>query len=440
MPDLIYTQGTVSVSAGGTVVTGVDTLWSNLRAYDSISIDGGPPIVIEAVTDVTHLVIAPWQGGAKTNVTYRAYMVSPLRFEGGQQAADVARLVAALNKDGFFHFVSDDEAAPDPSLGDEGQFALQVSTGKMWVKTTGAWVFYGTYKSYSAPRPWDSVTQFNPFDVVTLNGSAYVAKQTSVNQAPPNATYWTLLVSKGDTGIQGPVGPGYGGSSPTNMSIVGAGNTINFNTQPGMAYGVGSRVRLVAISATQNYMEGRVTAYTSSSMAVLVDRAIGSGTFSSWSLSIAGESGSGDMLRSLNLSDLTNISTALTNLGISSFIKTLLDDADGPTAWSTLGSATNNAANGYFKLPSGVIVQYGSVTQPSGVADSSVTFPTSFPNAARSLVTVPIYNNVGPNEVVLCNASGVTVSAFSIRCRYISGTGGPVPTSAMTVNWIAIGY
>lgn len=43
------------------------------------------------------------------------------------------------------------------------------------------------------------------------------------------------------------------------------------------------------------------------------------------------------LAKSANLSDLPNASTALTNLGVSAFAKSLLDDADAAAAQATLG-------------------------------------------------------------------------------------------------------
>lgn len=49
--------------------------------------------------------------------------------------------------------------------------------------------------------------------------------------------------------------------------------------------------------------------------------------------------GTGDMLGANNLSDVANVSTALTNLGVSTFVKTIIDDVDAATVRGTIGAA-----------------------------------------------------------------------------------------------------
>lgn len=53
---------------------------------------------------------------------------------------------------------------------------------------------------------WSAFTSYGVGDGVTYNGSSYIAKATSTNQAPPNATYWDLLAEAGTDGAM--TGPG----------------------------------------------------------------------------------------------------------------------------------------------------------------------------------------------------------------------------------------
>ncbi|MBR0755626.1 hypothetical protein JQ604_25895 [Bradyrhizobium jicamae] len=147
-----YSTGTVSVSAGGTTVGGVGTIWSgvNARPGDILQI-GNFQSVITDVTDTTHIVIPPWDGGNQSGVAYKIWKVSPQRFAGAQAMADVSTLVAALNTDGFFFFVALTATVPDPSLGNNNQYALQPSTGKLWLKSGGTWMFQG-YAFTHLPR------------------------------------------------------------------------------------------------------------------------------------------------------------------------------------------------------------------------------------------------------------------------------------------------
>ncbi|WP_029085014.1 pyocin knob domain-containing protein [Bradyrhizobium sp. th.b2] len=311
-----YATGTISVAANGTVVTGSATIWSgtNVRPGDILQI-GNFQTIIADVTDPTHLVIPPWGGGAQAGVAYVVWKVSPQRIAGAQAMVDVSTLVAALNTTGFFWFVDASLAAPDPSLGSDGQFALQPSTGKMWVHVAGAWSFLGIYRGLGTPAPYDNAKTYNLMDVATSGGSSYVwiNPAPGSGQAPPNATYWAVLASKGDQGAQGIQGAGYGGTSTTSLTI-GAGAQA-FTTQAGLAYQNGARVRASSTANPSNWMEGLAT-YAGTTLTITVDKTSGAGTIASWNFNIVGQPGAGDLSSANNLSDVANPATARLNLGI----------------------------------------------------------------------------------------------------------------------------
>ncbi|WP_247337463.1 carbohydrate-binding protein [Bradyrhizobium sp. 147] len=344
-----YSTGTVSVGAGGTTVTGVGTIWNDGSAKpgDILQI-GNFQSVISDVTDGTHLVIPPWGGGAQAGVAYKIWQVSPQRFAGAEAMATVNKLVAAFNTTGFFVFVSSIAIVPDPSLGDDGQYALQPTTGKMWVKTGGAWVYLGIFKAFQLTGAWSGATAYEVGDVVTLSGSSYVCVLDHTNHTPPNTTYWQLLASKGDTGATGAVpygtpaawvtGHSYvagppadlvthvngslyqclashtsgtfpadlaagkwllivhgatNGTSVTSLAI-GTGSKA-FVTQIDLFYKVGARIRATSAANPSNWMEGVVTAYSQdasgATLTINIDKTNGSGTFADWNFNIVGQPG-----------------------------------------------------------------------------------------------------------------------------------------------------
>ncbi|WP_247563941.1 hypothetical protein [Bradyrhizobium sp. 188] len=270
-----YSTGTVSVAANGTTVTGVGSIWSgtNVRPGDVLQI-GNFQTVISDVTDTTHLVIPPWGGGVQSGAAYKIWQVSPQRFAGAQAMQSVNDLVAALNVSGFFWFVDTGLTAPDPSYGDDGQYAYQPSTGAYWLKTGGVWVSSGS----------------------------------------PAA--------------------GYGGTSTTSVAI-GTGSKV-FTTQSGLAYN-GARVRAAAASDATKWMEGPAT-YSGTTLTIAVDKTGGSGTFASWTSSIAGQPGVGDMVAANNLSDVANAATARSNLGAGTV--TSVTAGTGLTGGAITGSGT----------------------------------------------------------------------------------------------------
>src|SRR5258706_5300734 len=116
-----YSTGTVSVTAGGTVITGIGTIWSgvNAKAGDRIYIGAiADPVEIKDITDTTHLTLwAPWAGATQTGVTYTIVQDYPARVVVVAAAQDVGTMLNALKTQGFYFFVDPASTVPDPSYG-----------------------------------------------------------------------------------------------------------------------------------------------------------------------------------------------------------------------------------------------------------------------------------------------------------------------------------
>ncbi len=100
----------------------------------------------------------------------------------------------------------------------------------------------------------------------------------------------------GPTGVQGddgPPGPGYAATSTSTVAIVSSGN-VNFIIQPALAYSAGARVRAsVSTDPTNKFMEGTCVGYdhVSGQLTVTMDQSLGTGTFASWNINVAGVPG-----------------------------------------------------------------------------------------------------------------------------------------------------
>lgn len=86
-------------------------------------------------------------------------------------------------------------------------------------------------------------------------------------------------------------------------------------------------------------------------------------------------------------------------------------------------------ANGWQKLPSGLIMQWGGVTTNTS-ADTLVTFPVAFPTASCSIV-----GSVGSGTLHITFV-GNGQSATGFYCNAISAGG----RNASSCSWMAIGY
>ncbi|WP_441232662.1 hypothetical protein [Bradyrhizobium sp. 1200_D9_N1_1] len=146
-----YFTGTASVAADGTTVTGTSTLWlsaGNVKPGDFFQ-SGHFGVFITDVTDDTHLVVTPWPGSTLSGASYTIWKVARPSIVDMSVAKDVNKIVTAMDTSGFFVFVNINQTTPDPSLGDDGQYAFQPTTGKTWVKSAGVWSYISIYVSTS---------------------------------------------------------------------------------------------------------------------------------------------------------------------------------------------------------------------------------------------------------------------------------------------------
>lgn len=366
-----YSTGTVSVASGGTTVTGVGSIWSgtNVRPGDVLQI-GNFQTVISDVTDTTHLVIPPWGGGAQSGVAYQIWQVSPQRFAGAQAMQAVNDLVAALNVSGFFWFVATGLTAPDPSYGDDGQYAYQPSTGAYWLKTGGVWVASGS----------------------------------------PAA--------------------GYGGTSTTSLAI-GTGSKV-FTTQSGLAYN-GARVRAAAASDATKWMEG-VATYAGTTLTITVDKTGGSGTFASWTLAIAGQPATGDMSSANNLSDVASASASRGNIAALGVVRVQTFTASGTYTPNANMLYAIIECQGGGGSGGAVVANSGSYASGSGGGGGCYARKTVSKATVGAPQTVTVgAGGAAPSAGANSGSAGGTTSVGTL-CSAVGGAGGSYAQSAVSVG------
>ena len=107
------------------------------------------------------------------------------------------------------------------------------------------------------------------------------------------------LGPEGSTGPSGPAGPGYVGTSTDaidlNSSTTNVGQAFSVITQSGLAYEVGTLVRVFSgdsnIPGTLNYLEGIVSGYSNALLSFSITKKVGTASSQNWKINVAGESG-----------------------------------------------------------------------------------------------------------------------------------------------------
>ena len=260
-------------------------------------------------------------------------------------------------------------------------------------------------------------------------------------------------------------------ATSTTALSVGAG-TKSLTVQTGKSYVVGQSLKIASSASPSNYMIGYVTAYTAETgaLVVTVTQYGGSGTIAAWTVTLAVEgvlsrvvlngatsgsitieapavAGSGTLTLPVATDTLVGKATTdtLSNktlvapvLGIpvsgdlTSCTATTAASATSTTQLATTAFAfgtLSNAANGYMKLPNGMILQWGTTASLTQDSSTVITYPIAFPT---SVYNVQI-NNI---KALTVSSSGentvdtVGLSSFVLR----KGSDGTSP-----FYWMAIG-
>ena len=101
---------------------------------------------------------------------------------------------------------------------------------------------------------------------------------------------------------------------------------------------------------------------------------------------------------------------------------------NGNKIWHEGDGLASLAANGYQKLPSGLIIQWGSADVPAA-SYTDFTLPVSYPTAYQAVVMLDIDNNNGSNGVRSHIVSNSTIRLYNVD------DGG-----TYTIRFMAIGY
>lgn len=233
-----YRTGTVTATNGSTTVTGNLTAFlANVKVGDEISFDvDGRSYEVTAVGSNTALEIFPaYAGTTGSGKLYGIGRISPNWNSVSEIAVSLAELLAAQSS------ILAGIGVPSDSLGNDGDVYFRQDVAEYYRKESGAWVL-----------------------VTSLIGSA------------------------------GPAGPSYQATSTSSVTIGTGAKT--FTVQSGRGYAAGQWLRVS--NSASNYMEGTVTSYSGTTLIINVPtgRAIGSGTYTSWNVNIAGDVGPANSL------------------------------------------------------------------------------------------------------------------------------------------------
>ena len=388
-----YRIGTVAVTNGSPTVTGTLTAFTNQAVVgDSFLGPDGLDYEIASVDSNTQLTLATNYAGS--TASGQSYAVKRYSTEW----SDVAAL--SLKISDFLQTIAGvygGTGAPSNSLGNDGDYYFRDDDPKLYKKTSGTWdsglslvgpqgdvgpgfattsttsnsIGTGT-KVFTIPdagapylgarmRAASTASPSNYLEgIVTAVGANSVTITSDLTGGSGTIADWAL-VATGDRGATGATGAPNSGTSATS-NAVGTG-TKTWTVTAGLDLVIGQRVRFAdAADPATNWVEGVITAYSSTSLSILADLTAGSGTKTSWSFGLTGSRGATGPTGATGLDSTvpgpSYAATSATNsVAIGTGTKTLVIETGKPYQGGERVRAAD-AANKTTKYMEGVVTGY----------------------------------------------------------------------------------
>jgi hypothetical protein len=194
------------------------------------------------------------------------------------------------------------------------------------------------------------------------------------------------------------------------------------------AFAVGQRVRVAYTGITSNYMEGSITAFTTTSLTVNVDAIGGSGTFASWNIVSAGAVGATGATGPTGATGATGAASTVTG-------PTGPTGATGPTTYPSAGIAISNGSAWSTSVAGvatgSVLVSGGVGASPSYSANPTVTSITT--PTVKSASTMVFQTNGTTTAMTIDASQQVSINTGTAAGPFTVATGSGAFTTAVNI-------
>ena len=243
------------------------------------------------------------------------------------------------------------------------------------------------------------------------------------------------------------IGIGYYNLTSTTSTLIGTGSkTFTVSTpSTSSAFTVGTRVRVAYTTTPSNWMEGVITAFSSTSLTVNVDAVGGSGTYAAWTFSVAGVNNSSLVVGTTAITGGTSGRVLYDNAGVVGELantgtgNNVLAGSPALTGTPTIAGATS----GTIGLVATAVAGSNTLTLPAatdtlvGKATSDTLTNKTISGSSNTLSNIG--NAALTNSSVTLGTTAMSLgSSYTTIAGAITWSGGQTFSSAMTYGGVTL--